>query len=134
VSDFLQILGHTRRLDSATKSLSTKDLRDVISKLEAVIEKRELQAQEEAAKLEEKKAQIERIRQQMIEAGLDISDFDAQYVQKKSKNTRRRGAKRPIKYAMTVDGQEHKWTGIGRMPVVFRDAIERGAELESFAV
>lgn len=134
MSDFLHILTHGRRLQGATKSLSIEELREVVTKLEAVIEKRiELDAanaQQEA----EKRAQIEKIREQMIAAGLDIADFDANLIAPKKKGTRRKGAKRPIKYSITVDGSETKWTGIGRMPVVFNHALENGASLEDFLI
>lgn len=134
MSDFLHILTHGRRLQGATKSLSVAELRDVITKLEAVIEKRIEQEAANAEKEAEKRAQIEKIREQMIAAGLDISDLDASVVATKQKSTRRKGAKRPVRYAITVAGTETKWTGIGRMPVVFSQALENGASLEDFLI
>lgn len=133
MNDFINILTHGRRLQGATKSLSIDELLDVQAKLASVIEKRREQLVAEQAELEEKKAKIEAIRQQMIEAGLDISDFDAEH-NLKPKQTRRKGQKRPVRYAITQDGQETKWTGIGRMPVVFRKILESGGSLEDYAV
>lgn len=133
MNDFINILTHGRRLQGATKSLSIDELLEVQEKLASVIEKRREQLVAEQAELEEKKAKIEAIRQQMIEAGLDISDFDAEH-NTKTKQTRRKGQKRPVRYAITQDGKEIKWTGIGRMPVVFREVLESGGSLEDYAV
>ncbi|MBE1288349.1 MAG: H-NS histone family protein [Alteromonadaceae bacterium] len=133
MNDFVNILTHGRRLQGATKSLSLDELLDVQEKLASVIEKRREQLVAEQAELEEKKAKIEAIRQQMIEAGLDISDFDAEH-NLKPKQSRRKGQKRPVRYVITKDGQETEWTGIGRMPLVFRDVLESGGSLEDYAV
>ncbi len=134
MNDFTGILLHARRLQGATKDLSLAELSDAQEKLAMVIEKRkELHAQyeaENAAKI----AQIEAIKQQMLEAGLDISDFESSIASDKPRKQRKRGAKRPVKYTITVDGVATNWTGIGRMPVVFAQAIANGKSLESFSV
>lgn len=132
MSEFSDILLHARRLQGATKDLSLDELFDAQEKLALVIEKRkELQAQYELEN-QAKIAQIEAIKKQMLEAGLDISDFDNSIVSDKPKRTR--GAKRPIKYAITVNSDTTSWTGIGRMPVVFTQALANGKSLEDFAV
>lgn len=132
MTDFINILTHGRRLQAATKELSLAELEEVQDKLTAVIEKRREQLIAEEAELAEKQAKIAAIKQQMEEAGLDVSDFnDAILTPVKSKQS---GQKRPIKYVITVDGQETKWTGIGRMPRVFADALEQGRSLEDFAI
>lgn len=136
MSEFSDILLHARRLQGATKDLSLDELFDAQEKLALVIEKRkELQAQYELEN-QAKIAQIEAIKKQMLEAGLDISDFDNSIVSDKPKRTRTRtrGAKRPIKYAITVNSDTTSWTGIGRMPVVFTQALANGKSLEDFAV
>ena len=134
MSEFSDILLHARRLQGATKDLSLDELFDAQEKLALVIEKRkELQAQYELEN-QAKIAQIEAIKKQMLEAGLDISDFDSSIASDKPKRTRKRGAKRPIKYAITVNSDTTSWTGIGRMPVVFSQALANGKSLEDFAV
>ena len=134
MSEFSDILLHARRLQGATKVLSLDELFDAQEKLALVIEKRkELQAQYELEN-QAKIAQIEAIKKQMLEAGLDISDFDSSIVSDKPKRTRKRGAKRPVKYAITVNSDTTSWTGIGRMPVVFSQALANGKSLEDFAV
>ncbi|MDG1469803.1 MAG: H-NS family nucleoid-associated regulatory protein [Glaciecola sp.] len=134
MSEFSDILLHARRLQGATKDLSLDELFYAQEKLALVIEKRkEKQAQYEADN-QAKIAQIEAIKKQMLEAGLDISDFDSSLVADKPKRTRKRGAKRPVKYAITVNSDTTSWTGIGRMPVVFTQALANGKSLEDFAV
>ena len=134
MSEFSDILLHARRLQGATKDLSLDELFDAQEKLALVIEKRkELHAQYELEN-QAKIAQIEAIKKQMLEAGLDISDFDSSLVGDKPKRTRKRGAKRPVKYAITVNSDTTSWTGIGRMPVVFTQALANGKSLEDFAV
>jgi DNA-binding protein H-NS len=134
MSEFSDILLHARRLQAATKDLYLDELFDAQEKLALVIEKRkELQAQYELEN-QAKIAQIEAIKKQMLEAGLAISDFDSSIVSDKPKRTRKRGAKRPVKYAITVNSDTTSWTGIGRMPVVFSQALANGKSLEDFAV
>jgi DNA-binding protein H-NS len=134
MTDFLDILTHGRRLQGATKSLSIAELEEVQEKLNVVIEKRrEMQVAEET-EIAEKQAKIAEIRQQMIDAGLDISDFDAQHANPTVKVSRRKGQKRPVKYSIEQNGEVTKWTGIGRMPVVFREALAAGRDLEEFSV
>jgi DNA-binding protein H-NS len=134
MTDFLDILTHGRRLQGATKSLSIAELEDVQQKLAIVIEKRREMAVAEQAELAEKQAKIAEIRQQMIDAGLDISDFDAQHANPTVKVSKRKGQKRPIKYRIEQDGEVTNWTGIGRMPVVFREALAAGRSLDDFSV
>ena len=133
MNDFINILTHGRRLQGATKSLSIDELLDVQEKLASVLDKRREQLAAQQAELEEKKAKIAAIRQQMLDAGLDITDFDAEH-SLKPKQSRRKGQKRLIRYTIIKDGIETKWTGIGRMPVVFREALEAGNSLENYAV
>ena len=78
MNDFINILTHGRRLQGATKSLSIDELLDVQEKLASVIDKRREQLAAQQAELEEK-AKIAAIRQQMLDAGLDITDFDAEH-------------------------------------------------------
>ncbi len=133
MSEFLDILTHGRRLQGAVKELSLSELEAVQDKLGNIIEKRREKAAEDEKKEQEKLEKIAQIHQQMQEAGLDVNDLEAGQVPKTQ--TRKTGKKRPVKYSLTdADGQEHKWTGIGRMPKVFKEAIENGKDLQSFSI
>ena len=130
MSDFLEILTHGRRLQGAVKDLSTAELESVQEKLTNIIEKRKEKELEEQKEQQEKLQKIADIQKQLEEAGLDVSDLESAPVEKKAT-----GKKRPVKYKLTdSEGNEHPWTGIGRMPRVYKDALESGKSLEDFAI
>ncbi|MEW9799561.1 H-NS histone family protein [Alteromonas sp. CYL-A6] len=133
MSAFLDILTHGRRLQGAVKELSIKELEAVQEKLAAIIERRKEKAEQDAQAELEKQQKIKEIQQQMIEAGLDISDLTLTDGEKKKPKAT--GKKRPVKYKLTdKDGNEHPWTGIGRMPRVYKKALDKGKKLEDFAI
>ncbi|GGW95497.1 H-NS histone family protein [Alteromonas halophila] len=132
MSEFLDILTHGRRLQGAVKELSVKELESVKEKLENIIEKRKDKEREQQKAEQEKRAKIEEIQKQMQEAGLDVDDL-----QKLSADTgkKTKGAKRPVKYQLKDEqGNTHSWTGIGRMPKVFKQAIDNGKDLQNFSI
>lgn len=131
MSDFLKIFTHGRRLQAAVKELSIAELEEVAQKLNIIISKRQDEELANQAKEEERKAKVEAIRQQLAEAGLDIEDLQ----QSEPEKSKRVGKKRPVKYKIIdAEGEEHPWTGIGRMPRVFAAAIEAGKSLEEFKI
>ncbi|WP_157884299.1 H-NS histone family protein, partial [Paraglaciecola hydrolytica] len=78
-----------------------------------------------------KQAKLTDILKQMQEAGLAVADLHQATDNKPAKTPQ----KRPVKYKLvTKDGKEHLWTGIGRMPKVYAEAIANGLSLEKFAV
>ena len=131
MSDFISILTHGRRLQAAVKMLSVSDLEEVKDKLDRVIMKKRDAEAEEAAAQAKKKDALEAIRRQLDEAGLDVSDLQMADIP----TNRKKGQKRPVKYVLTDDaGTQHPWTGIGRMPRVFADALAAGKSLKSFSI
>ncbi|MBU3022753.1 H-NS family nucleoid-associated regulatory protein [Aestuariibacter sp. A3R04] len=130
MSEFLDILTHGRRLQGAVKELSITELEAVQEKLASIIAKRvEKEKVEEQAK-QEKFKKIAEIQKQLEEAGLDINDLKSAPVEKNGT-----GKKRPIKFELTDEnGNVHRWTGIGRMPRVYKQALENGKSLEDFAI
>lgn len=131
MSEFLDIFTHGRRLQGAVKELSVEELETVADKLATIIERRKEQILLDQKQAEEKKLKLEAIKKQMEEAGLDISDLQEVSAEKPKRKT---GQKRPVKYKITVDGEEHAWTGIGRMPRVFKDVVDSGKSLEQYAI
>ena len=131
MSEFLEILTHGRRLQGAVKDLSVEELTSVQEKLNNIIEKRKEQEAELIKAQQEKLAKLEEIKKQMAEAGIDVADLQDVA---ETKPKRKSGKKRPVKYKITVDGETIAWTGVGRMPVVFKDALEKGQSLEDFAI
>lgn len=132
MSEFLDILTHGRKLQGAVKELSVTELESVRQKLDNIIEKRKEKELEQQRAEQEKLAKIEEIQKQMQEAGVDVSDLQKLTGDTAKKTT---GAKRPVKYRLKDDeGNEHSWTGIGRMPKVFKQAIENGKDLQNFSI
>ena len=127
MSEFLEILTHGRRLQGAVKDLSVEELTSVQEKLNNIIEKRKEQEAELIKAQQEKLAKLEEIKKQMEEAGIDVADLQDVA---ETKPKRKSGKKRPVKYKITVDGETVAWIGVGRMPVVFKDALAKGQSLE----
>ncbi|MEC7133120.1 MAG: H-NS family nucleoid-associated regulatory protein, partial [Pseudomonadota bacterium] len=45
------------------------------------------------------------------------------------------GKKRPVKFKLVDSkGEEHLWTGIGRMPRVYKEALDSGKSLDDYAI
>ncbi|NCP64180.1 MAG: H-NS histone family protein [Paraglaciecola sp.] len=131
MTDFLAILTHGRRFQGAVKELSIAELETVQEKLGNIIEQRKSKEAEQKQFEAEKQAKRESILQQMREAGLEVSDLQPEGTSKTNKPVQ----KRPVKYKLTdAQGQEHLWTGIGRMPKVYAQAIASGKSLQNFAI
>tara|TARA_R110000868_G_scaffold180529_6_gene421153 strand:- start:2813 stop:3208 length:396 start_codon:yes stop_codon:yes gene_type:complete len=131
MSEFLAILTHGRRLQGAVKDLSVTELEVVADKLNKIIElkkSKELELQQQELV---KQAKLTDILKQMQEAGLAVTDLHQAQDNKPVKAPQ----KRPMKYKIkSQDGQEHLWTGIGRMPKVFAQAIAAGKSLKQFTI
>ncbi|AXT40116.1 H-NS histone family protein [Alteromonas sp. BL110] len=131
MSEFLDILTHGRRLQGAVKELSIEELEQVQEKLSGIIEKRKEKLLEQEKLKKEKLEKLAAIKQQMEEAGLNVEDLQALDTST-NKNV---GKKRPVKYKLVDDsGEEHLWTGIGRMPRVYKDALDSGKSLSDYAI
>ena len=131
MNEFLDILTHGRRLQGAVKELSIQELETVQEKLAKIIDKRKEKALEEEKVGQEKRAKLEEIKKQMEEAGLNFEDLQSLNEDAPKKV----GKKRPVKYKLTdSEGVTHPWTGIGRMPRVYKEALESGKSLEDYSV
>lgn len=130
MNEFLEMLTHGRRLKAAVKDLPVEQLCKLLAKLETIIAEREAEAEEDLKANAERNARIEAIRKQMDEIGLSVEDLGL--ITAKSASKKR--ATRPAKYKIVVDGQEVIWTGQGRTPTAFRNAVEGGAALEDFLI
>ncbi|BCO18930.1 H-NS histone family protein [Alteromonas sp. McT4-15] len=131
MSEFLDILTHGRRLQGAVKELSINELEAIQEKLGSIIEKRKEKAQALEKAEQEKREKLAAIKKQMEEAGLNVEDLKALSLQPNKKT----GKKRPVKYKLVDEqGNEHLWTGIGRMPRVYKDALDSGKSLDTFSV
>ncbi|WP_018983981.1 H-NS histone family protein [Salinimonas chungwhensis] len=130
MTDFTDTLTHQRKLQAATNELTVEQLEDIRTKLENIIEKRREKAAAQEAEKAEKNNKIESVLALLQEEGLSLDDLTDS--NKPSKNT---GKKRPIKYRLVDEqGKEHLWTGIGRMPKVYKQALDNGNQLEEYEI
>lgn len=132
MSEFLQILTHGRRLQGAVKDLSSEELQEVISKLTSIVDSKKDKEKEEKKVQAEKQAKIAKIQEQLKNAGLSLDDLnESELISKIGKS----GKKRPVKYKLVdSNGEPHFWTGIGRMPKIFSEALSNGIELDEFKI
>ena len=125
------------------KSLESKMVKAAISNLQTAL--KTLEAREAAKESKRRDANIKKLSAMMAEMGLSAADLSAGGGKKtrkkaaaktkskaasKKKAGPRRGTKVAPKYQIVVDGKKIKWTGRGRMPVAFRDFVEKGGSLE----
>lgn len=127
MSDFLETIGHAKRLNSAVKDVSTDELKNLVTKIEKIIQTRialeEAEQEAQAQRLEK----IEALKQQMAEEGITAEDLSTV----KAKAVRKKREPRPPKYAIMVDGEKLTWTGQGRMPNAFKNS---GQPIENFLI
>ncbi|MBS4433282.1 hypothetical protein E2566_08050 [Pectobacterium punjabense] len=81
----------------------------------------------------ERQAKIEALRAQLLEDGIDPSEFLGSASATKSAKSKREP--RPAKYKYVDEsGNEKLWTGQGRTPKAIAAAIESGKKLEDFKI
>ena len=125
----------------AAKILSPAQLESAAANLKAAAAAAKAR---EASKADKRRAaNIKKLSAMMAEMGLSASDISgggagkrgrkkapAAKAKAKSKRGARKGTKVAPKYQISAGGKNHKWTGRGRMPVVFREFVEKGGSLE----
>ena len=124
------------------KSLSTDQIDSAIANLKAASQAEARAAETKTAK--QRKANIAKVAKLMGEWGVSASDLSGsapkkrgrKAAAKKSKVKRGtpKGTKVAPKYSLKAGGSIHQWTGRGRMPVVFREYVEKGSSLEKLLI
>ena len=115
------------------KSLTAAELEKLIGYLKDVLAAAK---KREAAKEEKKKAAaMKKLQGMMAEMGLSAADLAKLSGNASKKRGRKPGRKKAAskvapKYEIKVNGETVRWTGRGRMPVVFREFVESGGSLE----
>lgn len=123
MNEFLDIISHGKRLQSATKPMTVEEIEQAIFKLQRIVEVRKEKEAKQVAENAEKQRKMEEIRKAMVDAGIDLSELEKLTGNKVG---RKRGP-RPVKYILVDDeGTEHKWTGVGRTPRVFQQIVAEG--------
>ena len=123
----------------AANAVSPQELQKAISKLQAAQKRIKEKASQRAAQEHAKKiAKLKRVMK-----GLDLSDKDLRTLlnrgkatqgstkkPSKSKSRSTKGKKVPAKYQLKIGKVTHKWTGRGRMPLVFKEHVANGGSME----
>jgi len=117
----------------AASQLTTAEVDAVIRNLQAA---RQFLAKQAAKKDSAQKAkQIKKVMSMLDQMGLKPEDLGKS--QKQDAKTARKSApkrKVPPKYRITVKGVVTEWSGRGRMPVVFRDALGKKGDLSRYQI
>lgn len=128
MSDGLAVFGHIRTLKKHAKEYSLEQLYEMQQKFATVIASIEEDLKTQEAEEKARREKIASFKAMMDEEGLTMDDLAAF-------ESEQRVSKRPVKYCLVdEDGKEHFWTGIGRMPVVYRKALEGDKTLKDFEI
>lgn len=120
----------TSEVHRAAKMLTAPQLKRLISNLNRALEKKE--SEHRAKKLKEVAQVINEIGASEAELRdlIESPKKTAKAKQVGPKRTKSRGVKKgtkiPKKYQLREGNKVHKWTGRGRMPLVFKNYIESG--------
>jgi len=125
----------------AAEMLSDDELNSAIANLRAAKTSKAKREAEKAAKL--KAANIKKVQTLMNQLGISATDVKSssasgkpkKAVSKTRKLTKKKtgpkkGSKVAPKYQIKAGKQVHKWTGRGRMPLVFKEYVAKGGSLE----
>ena len=122
------------------KSLTTSELKKAIDHLQfALVAAKKREAKKAATK---QAADLKKLKAMMAKMGLSAADVKKLMATPKKRKTAgqktrakstvgpRKGKKVAPKYQIKAGKQTHKWTGRGRMPLVFKEFVEKGGTLE----
>ena len=127
------------------KSVAPEDLERAIQNLQAAAAKIKKGEADKAAR--KRAADLKKLKSMMAEMGLSAADVRGltgagakkrpgrpkkAAAQRKTaaKKGPKKGTKVAPKYQLKVGKQTHKWTGRGRMPLVFKEFVQKGGSLE----
>ena len=120
--------------------MATKKPGSTLAALNAQIEK--LQAQAAALRAQEVPGVVARIREAIVHYGLTAADLGLGSTKTKvpkgaavaaTPKTKRKGkaaAKKPVRTVKFTDGQGRTWSGVGKRPNWFKDALAAGRKPE----
>ena len=122
------------------KELDASDLEKAICHLEAaLVAAKKREAKKAATK---RAADLRKLKAMMAKMELSATDVKklmvtptkrkaaAKKASSKGKTGPRKGKKVAPKYQLKVGKKTHKWTGRGRMPLVFKSFVEKGGALD----
>lgn len=133
MNEFLKVLLNVRSLRAALRELSLEQLQEAHEKIESIYLERLEQAEKEQAANAEHQQKLAEFQAMLAQAGIDptelVGSAPAAATAAKAKR-----APRPPKYRYVDNGQEHTWTGQGRMPKYLAQQLEQGRQLDDFLI
>lgn len=115
----------------AVKSLDIQKVERALLNLSAAA--KSLKERESLRAEKKKEMAVKKLTSMMSELGIsaeDIMNSKKPSGVSKKKVGAKKGNKVAPKYAITIDGETHHWTGRGRTPVVFKRYVEQGGALD----
>ena len=122
------------------KSLSAAELKKAIDHLQSALTA--IQKREAAKAAKKQAADLKKLKAMMAKMGLSAADvkglMSTQPKRKvaskktvaKRKTGPRKGKKVAPKYQLKIGKETHKWTGRGRMPLVFKEFLDKNGSLD----
>ena len=122
------------------KSLSAAELKKAIDHLQSALTA--IQKRESAKAAKKQAADLKKLKAMMAKMGLSAADVRkltapqpkrraaSKKTAAKRKTGPRKGKKVAPKYQLKVGKETHKWTGRGRMPLVFKEFLEKHGSLD----
>lgn len=127
------------------KTLTTAELKKAIANLQSALNTAKKREADKAAK--KQAANLKKLKAMMAEMGLSAADLRKVAGQRtarktatkktatkkaaaKSKRSPRKGKKVAAKYQLKMGKETHKWTGRGRMPLVFKAFLDKNGSLD----
>ena len=136
----LSITNSKATANRLAKSLDANDLAKAIDHLQAaLVTAKKREAKKAATK---QAADLKKLKAMMAKMGLSAADVKklmttpvkrkgaSEKTKAKRKTGPRKGKKVAPKYQLKVGKETHKWTGRGRMPLVFKEFVGKGGSLE----
>ena len=126
-AEFIDVIGRVRRLRKYLRDVDSVTLIKFREKLDIIISEHEDEELAELEKFENKKRNVARIKELMNECGIsedDIiqADFEKEQLHKPT---------RVPKYLfIDSDGNKHRWTGRGKTPLIFKELISQGVNID----
>lgn len=136
MSESLKALNNIRTLRAQAREVNLESLEEMLEKLTVVVAERREEESQARAEVEERNRKLEKVREMILEQGVDLHDLIQTMDSGKSTGTRTKRAARPAKYKYVDENGETKtWTGQGRTPAVIKIAMkEQGKSLDDFLI
>ena len=139
-NDLLNIAKSKVAAYKLAKTLSAAELKKAIDHLQAALT--DIKKREAAKAAKKQAADLKKLKAMMAKLGITVADVRkltatgpkrkaaGKKTTAKRKTGPRKGKKVAPKYQLKVGKELHKWTGRGRMPLVFKEFVEKNGSLD----